>query len=373
MLSRWLMLSFLFLGLVQSGFVRGDETPADLDTEWKALVQALADYKTAAEDLRLKFTKGTAAEKTKIRGEFEKITTKFQNETVKRMMELAPEVYKKHPEDTVAAELMLQTLFSKNQFSELVKVADSVLKKDPKAQLALNYAGIGKFATHDFEGALKTLQQAEAEGLLIPNMAGQYIDSSEQYIKYWEEEQAIRAKEDAATGDEQLPIVKLETSRGDIEILLFENEAPNTVANFISLVEKKFYDGIKFHRVIPAFMIQGGCPISRDDINKAGSGGPGYSIACECYGKNPRRHFAGSLSMAHAGKDTGGSQFFLTHLPTAHLNTEPGKPDGNHTVFGRVIKGLDVVLAVEKGDEIKSATVVRKRNHEYKPVTGPER
>lgn len=373
MLLRWLLASILVLGLIQSEATRAEDAPANTDAEWKTLVKELTDYKTSAEDMRLRFTKGTAAEKSKIRKEFETMTLKFQTKIIPRMMELAPEIYKKNPEDTVAAELMLQTLLTKNQFEELAKVADGVLKKDPKAQMALNYGGIAKFANHDFEEAVKTLQSAESEGLLIPGLAGQYLESSENYVKYWEEEQAIRAKEDAATGDAQLPIVKLETSRGDIEILMFENEAPNTVANFISLVEKKFYDGLKFHRVIPAFMIQGGCPKSREDVEQAGSGGPGYSIACECYEPNARRHFSGSLSMAHAGKDTGGSQFFLTHLPTAHLNVEPGKLEGNHTVFGRVIKGLDIVRSIEKGDEIKTATVIRKRNHDYKPVTGPDK
>ena len=196
---------------------------------------------------------------------------------------------------------------------------------------------------------------------------------AEQYIEFWKTEQEIRAKEDAATGDEQLPIVKFTTTKGDIEILMLENEAPNTVANFISLVEKKFYDGLKFHRVIPGFMAQGGCPKSREDVSSAGSGDPGYSVACECYGENARRHFAGTLSMAHAGKDSGGSQFFLTHLPTNHLNPEPGKTEGVHTVFGRTITGLDVIHALEVGDEIKSAVVVRKRNHEYAPKTLPSR
>lgn len=377
---RWLLAGILVLSLIQSGglqpgLVRGDEAPADADAEaeWKTLVQDLTEFKAQAEDLKLKFTKGTAAEKTKISKEFQALAVTLNTKTLPRMQELAPAIYKKNPEDSVAAELMLQILQMKNQFPEMVKVADGILKKDPKSQMALNYGGIAKFATHDFEGAVKVLQSAESEGLLIPSLAGSYLDSAESYLKYWEEEQAIRAKEDAATGDAQLPIVKLETSRGDIEILLFENEAPNTVANFISLVEKKFYDGLKFHRVIPSFMIQGGCPNSRENVNAAGSGGPGHTIACECYEPNARRHFAGSLSMAHAGKDTGGSQFFLTHLPTSHLNVEPGKDEGNHTVFGRVIKGMDIVLSVEKGDEIKTATVVRKRNHEYKPVTGPDK
>lgn len=375
---RWLLAGILVLSLIHSGgiqpgMVRADEAPADVEAEWKTLVKDLTEFKTKAEDLKLKFTKGTAAEKSKISKEFQALALTLNTKTLPRMQELAPAIYKKNPDDSVAAELMLQTLYSKNQFPEMVKIADGILKKDPKAQMALNFGGIAKFATHDFDGAVKTLQSAESEGLLIPNLAGSYLDSAESYLKYWEEEQAVRAKEDAATGDAQLPIVKLETSRGDIEILLFENEAPNTVANFISLVEKKFYDGLKFHRVIPSFMIQGGCPNSRENVDAAGSGGPGYTIACECYEPNARRHFAGSLSMAHAGKDTGGSQFFLTHLPTPHLNVEPGKDSGSHTVFGRVIKGMDIVLSVEKGDEIKTATVVRKRNHEYKPVTGADK
>ena len=165
-----------------------------------------------------------------------------------------------------------------------------------------------------------------------------------------------------------LPRVKLETNKGDIVIELFENEAPNTTANFISLVEKKFYDGLSFHRVLPGFMAQGGDPKGN------GSGGPGYSIACECYRPDYRKHFRGTLSMAHAGKDTGGSQFFLTFVPTTHL-------DGKHTAFGRVIEGMDVLAKLQRTeagsqgetDHIEKATVLRKRNHPYEPVKGPDK
>ena len=113
----------------------------------------------------------------------------------------------------------------------------------------------------------------------------------------------------------------IKTNKGDIEVELFENEAPNTVANFITLVEKGFYNGLSFHRVLPNFMAQGGDP--KGD----GTGGPGYTIADECSGPNHRLHFRGSLSMAkEARPDTGGSQFFITFVPTSHL-------DGIHTVF----------------------------------------
>lgn len=345
---------------------------ADPITEWKTLVEEMDQFKKSMEGFTLQYSKGTPSEKSKIRKDANLLNTKFQTITYPRMVELAPQINKLDPDDTVAAELMLQTIFSKNQYEELIRISDKVLQKDPKAQLAANFNGAARFATHDFEGAVKVLKAAEENGILIPTLGGQYLDSAEKYLEYWKEEQEIRAKEDAAQGDDQLPIVKLSTSKGDIEILMFENEAPNTVANFINLVEKKFYDGIKFHRVLPNFMAQGGCPNSRDNPALAGQGGPGYRIECEAYAPNARRHFAGSLSMAHAGKDTGGSQFFLTHLPTDHLNPEPGKQMGVHTVFGRVIKGLDVVQALEVNDVINTATVVRKRNHEYTPKTLPE-
>src|SRR5699024_6677932 len=125
-----------------------------------------------------------------------------------------------------------------------------------------------------------------------------------------------------------------------IIIELFPNEAPGTVANFEKLANEKFYDGVTFHRVIPGFVAQGGDPTG------TGAGGPGYSIKCETEG-NPHKHVAGSLSMAHAGKDTGGSQFFLVHEPQPHL-------DGVHTVFGQVTEGMDVVLRIKQGDVIKS-------------------
>jgi cyclophilin family peptidyl-prolyl cis-trans isomerase len=165
---------------------------------------------------------------------------------------------------------------------------------------------------------------------------------------------------------EELPQVLLKTSKGDVLIELYEDEAPNTVANFINLVEKKFYNGIVFHRVIDGFMAQGGDPTG------TGTGGPGYAIPCECYAPNARKHQRGSLSMAHAGKDTGGSQFFLTFVATPHL-------DGRHTVFGQVIQGMENVDKFARrdprvggeSDKIIEAVVVRKRNHEYVPKTLP--
>lgn len=127
----------------------------------------------------------------------------------------------------------------------------------------------------------------------------------------------------------------METEKGSINLELFDADAPNTVQNFVDLAKAGFYDGLNFHRVIPNFMIQGGCPKGN------GTGGPGYTIKCEI---NDNKHEAGSLSMAHRGPDTGGSQFFICHAPQPHL-------DGVHTVFGKTAD-MDVVNAIRQGDKI---------------------
>ncbi len=198
---------------------------------------------------------------------------------------------------------------------------------------------------------------------------GDMKEKIEDERKKLKEEMTLRAAEAEA---DDLPRVRIKTSAGDVVVELFENEAPNTVANFLSLAEKGFYNGTPFHRVIPGFMAQGGDPTGR------GGGGPGYVIPCETDLPHARKHFRGSLSMAHAGKDTGGSQFFLTFRPTDHL-------DGKHTVFGRVIEGFDVLPKIHrtqspdgrpipgiKPDTILGAEVVRKRDHDYAPKTLPD-
>jgi cyclophilin family peptidyl-prolyl cis-trans isomerase len=140
--------------------------------------------------------------------------------------------------------------------------------------------------------------------------------------------------------------VKISTSKGDMIAELYDNETPITVKNFLTLIGDKFYDGLNFHRVIPNFVIQGGCP------NGNGTGGPGYTIACEV--STPKQfHDKGVLSMAHAGRNTGGSQFFICHnrVGTQHL-------DGNHTCFGRVVDGLDIIDQIQQGDKINEISVI---------------
>lgn len=142
----------------------------------------------------------------------------------------------------------------------------------------------------------------------------------------------------------------IETSKGTIVADLFDTEVPDTVANFEKLANSEFYDGTRFHRVIPNFMVQGGDPLSKEPGNpRVGTGGPGYKIKCETH-RNTHKHVAGTLSMAHAGKDTGGSQFFICHSPQSHL-------DKVHTVFGEVRDGMDVVNGIRQDDVITSIRV----------------
>ena len=138
---------------------------------------------------------------------------------------------------------------------------------------------------------------------------------------------------------------EIHTSKGIMKVEFYEKDAPNTVKNFQDLAKKGYYDGLTFHRVIPNFVIQGGCP------DGTGAGGPGYNIPCELDGDN-QYHDRGVLSMAHAGRDTGGSQFFVCHSRdnTAHL-------DRNHTCFGKVIEGLEVIDSIEQGDTIDKIVI----------------
>jgi peptidyl-prolyl cis-trans isomerase B (cyclophilin B) len=140
--------------------------------------------------------------------------------------------------------------------------------------------------------------------------------------------------------------VKISTAKGDMIAELYDNETPGTVNNFLELIGKKFYDGLNFHRVLDNFVIQGGCP------NGTGAGGPGYNIPCEVEAEK-QFHDRGVLSMAHAGRNTGGSQFFICHSRdnTSHL-------DRNHTCFGKVIEGLEIIDAISAGDKIHSISVI---------------
>lgn len=291
-----------------------------------------------------------------------------------KLTESAEKAYAENPKADPQIEKFMKAYcidnFMIENFEECYRVANLLLAQGVDDESINLIGGAAAFCTNHLDEAEKLLKKATEDDAkpigTAPNKRyldmtlNDFIAAPAKYKKAWAKEQEIRAKEAKAN---DLPRVLLKTSVGDIVIELFENEAPLSVANFVSLVDKGFYDGLTFHRVLESFMAQGGCP--RGD----GTGGPGYKIPCECYEKDYRKHFRGSLSMAHAGKDTGGSQFFLTFLPTTSL-------DGKHTVFGRVVEGMDTVSKIKKRDpdnpkgapdKIIKATVVRKRDHKYEP------
>ncbi|MBN1118038.1 MAG: peptidylprolyl isomerase [Bacteroidales bacterium] len=145
----------------------------------------------------------------------------------------------------------------------------------------------------------------------------------------------------------------IHTAKGLMKAEFYEDDAPNTVENFVKLAKSGYYDGLRFHRVIPDFVIQGGCPYSKDSGDaRVGTGGPGYSIDCELDG-DKQYHDRGVLSMAHAGRNTGGSQFFICHSRnnTSHL-------DRQHTCFGKVVEGLDVIDDIRAGDLINKIEIL---------------
>lgn len=270
--------------------------------------------------------------------------------------------------------LLLTQAVQRDNYEPVGEIGKLLVENQYSGKCIANLAGIVAFALNDYDTAERYLSLAAEQGCYkslskddkIGQIGAVYLQLAPAYKKFWAEEKAIRQREAKANN---LPRVLLKTTKGDIVVELFEDQAPNTVANFISLVKKDFYKGLAFHRVLQGFMAQGGDPAGN------GTGGPGYSIPCECYRPDARRHFRGTLSMAHAGRDTGGSQFFLTFVPTPHL-------DGQHTAFGRVIEGMDVLAKLQRrdpsdteaprADKIIEAKVLRKRPHEYVPKKMPE-
>ena len=230
---------------------------------------------------------------------------------------------------------------------------------------------------NEFELAKTFLDMQEKKGV-DPNDVtyGENRALVEYCLQLWRREEIFR---DSDRAGELLPRVKLQTNKGEIELELFENEAPNTVANFIALVEKGFYDGLEFYRVVGGEEAYAGCP------NGDGAGGPGYSIDNESQNPNLRCHFRGSISMVNSDVSPGSSKFFICFTPR-------GQYDGRHTVFGHVVRGMDVLAKLQRrvprdkmstainphsnivippADRIISATVVRKRPHSYKPTIRP--
>ena len=318
--------------------------------------------------LRLEFADADEPRRAEIRNEWDQLIQQG-HEQLPKLHAAARNAFVEAPNaDQGVTDLLLRRLAGLGQtdnFAEAFELAKVLADNGCFEKRVLDQAGVAAFSLNDFVAAETYLQLAKQQNVLSET-GGEYLSYLPECKEAWAEEQQIRQAEALA---DDLPRVLLKTNRGEIEIELFENEAPNTVANFISLVKEEYYNGLTFHRVLSGFMAQTGCP--KGD----GTGGPGYTIACECVQPNHRKHFAGSLSMAKTEpRDTGGSQFYITFRPTAHLN-------GQHTVFGRVVKGMEILPRLTrrdpgtamtggplpKPDLIIEATVLRDRGHEYVP------
>lgn len=326
----------------------------------------LEDWKTVLKDLRklkLQYQSAALADQAKIQQEWTALIDKG-NQTVTNLEAAGIKAYVESPNEDPELTRFLVKLaddaIQSDDYTAAKHITDVLIENQSPEKQIYDSAAIAAFVLNDYETAEKYFKIAKDLGVLS-NYGKELEPTLSEYKELWAKEKAIREAEAKA---DDLPRVKLTTTKGTVVIELFENEAPDTVGNFVSLVEQGFYDNKTFHRVLKNFMAQGGDP--KGD----GTGGPGYHIRCECYKPDYRRHFQGSLSMAHAGRDTGGSQFFLTFKQTPHLN-------GKHTCFGRVIEGMDVLAKLQRRDpqaanppapdSIVKAEVLRKRDHVYQP------
>lgn len=337
-----------------------------LFTEWRALLVKLRDVHIEYEVTKPDSRQPVLEKFNQLMAQGQALEPNLR----KAAMAVFVEAPDKHPEVKNLLLAMLNRDVRLDRYEAALPLAQLLAERNVDNKRVYDLAGQAAFGLNDYDLAEKYLKiAAENSALSTQGTKFQAVLAKKDELKAsWQKEQETRAAEAKA---DDLPRVKLKTTKGDIVLELYENEAPIAVANFISLVEKKFYDGVPFHRVLEGFMAQGGDPTGK------GNGGPGYRIPGEADLPNHRLHFRGSLSMGlTAGdKDSGGSQFFLTFTETDHLN-------GLHTVFGRVIEGLDVLGKLTRRDpekpgqpspdKIIEATVLRKRNHPYEPKKLPE-
>lgn len=249
----------------------------------------------------------------------------------------------------------------RDRYDQAWELGELLVKNDCGFPEIYNVAGVAAFVRNDYDSARKNLSLAKDRGVISPT-GRNFLEQIDECQSLWQEEQKLRELQAG-----KLPLVKLATTKGDITIELFENEAPQTVGNFIHLVkDEQFYDGLTFHEVVGGQRAASGCP------NGDGTGDPGYKIYCECYKEDHRNHFRGSVSMETEGtRDTGGSRFFISLTPAPRLN-------GSYTVFGRVVDGMDVLAKLERTtpsspadqpDKIVKATVLKMdEDKKYLPV-----
>src|SRR5262245_47848189 len=300
--------------------------------DWKGILKELRS-------LKVKYQSAALADQANIQQQWTALVEKG-NKAVESLEGAGLKAYGEAPNEDPQLTRFLEKLaddaIGGDDYASAKRITDALIEGQCPDKQIYDSAAIAAYVLNDYDNAAKYFALAKDANVL--STYGKELEPTvKEYKELWEKEKAIREAEAKA---DDLPRVKLTTTKGVIVLELFENEAPETVGNFISLVEKPSYDGLTFHRVIKNFMAQGGDP--KGD----GSGGPGYHIYCECHKPDKRLHFQGSLSMAHAGRDTGGSQFFLTFKQTPHLNDGPAC----HTCFGRVIEGMDVLSKLQRRD-----------------------
>jgi cyclophilin family peptidyl-prolyl cis-trans isomerase len=323
--------------------------------DWQAILAELAD-------LRARYRRSGATERTTIQAQWQERVASGRA-MLEELISAARQAFAEAPNaDPRVTDLLVGAAADWNlrdDYEKSLELGNFLMAKGCKDGRLVELTGIAAFAVGQFDAAETYLRQAQAGHQLSPP-AQSGLSQIGYYKEAWAKEKKVRQAEAKA---DDLPRVLLRTSKGDILLELFENEAPNTGANFLSLVEKGFYNGLVFHRVIPGFMAQGGDP------NADGSGGPGYHIPAEFTKAEHRLHFRGSLAMGRSDPpDSAGSQFYLMFVPKKDL-------DGRYTVFGRMIQGFDVLAKLQRTDpdqparvvpdKIREAKVVRKRPHEY--------
>jgi cyclophilin family peptidyl-prolyl cis-trans isomerase len=373
------LLLLLALPLLAANDAAAPAQPGPRAKEFHSLHQQLNALLARLQELRFKHATASEDQRSEIQLQWKELIAKGE-QLEPKLIEAAERAYAEAPnaekEITDFLAMLLGEMVQADDYEPAAKIAKLLMDNNCSEKNVPNLAGIAAFAVSDFDAAEKYFDVAAGKGFFqsiaqddkLAHVGWVCLGKIPYYKKAWAAEKTLRSRE---AKEDNLPRVLLKTTKGDIELELFEDQAPNTVANFISLVQRgTFYKDVPFHRVLQGFMAQSGDPTGRGD------GGPGYTIACECYEPNHRNHFRGSLSMAHTDlRDTGGSQFFLTFMPVSHL-------DGKHTVFGRVIRGMDVLAKLQRRDpddqeaprpdKIIEAKVVRKRLHPYKPQVTPD-
>ncbi|MDA7979658.1 MAG: peptidylprolyl isomerase [Pirellulales bacterium] len=363
-------------GTQATGQQTGGGQPGKAAQEFDALFAQWRTKLDAMRKLQVDYKQSRPEDRPAMEQQFDQLLGEAKEMSV-QLQALIEAAYRENPEDQEKAkflESLAFLLFKEDKFEESLRLWNVLLDRstDRRGQ-HLDYAGQCQYLLNDYSTAQKTLEDAEKE------LAGRRPLSAEAQSmranldldrQAWEAELAAQKADEKPSGDAlELPRVQLETSTGMVVIELFENEAPNTVANFITLVRKGFYDGLEFYRVV-----EGESALVGDPTN-SGNGGAGYEIPFEASEEPYRKHFRGSVSMARQAisKETASSQFFITFR-----RDNARQLDGEYTVFGRVVEGMDTVTkfarpdarsedgTISEPDRIIKATVLNARDHEYK-------